>query len=64
MEIIRDGKCRILPGSINKLNKVYGAGRGKRFNYKMIGDCKVLVYGKGQRFIITLEEFYNNFEIR
>lgn len=60
---MRDGKCRILPGSINKFNKVYGSGRGKRFNFKLVGDYKVLVYGKGQQFIITLEEFYKNFEI-
>ena len=61
--ITRDGKCRLLPNSINKIKKAYGAERGKRFNFKLIGDCRFLVYGKGQQFIITLEEFYNNFEI-
>ena len=61
--ITRDGKCRVFPNSINKIKKAYRAGRGKRFNFKLVGDCKFLVYGKGQQFIVTLEEFYNNFEI-
>ena len=61
--ITRDGKCRVFPNSTNKIKKAYGAERGKRFNFKLIDDCKFLVYGKGQQFIVTLEEFYNNFEI-
>lgn len=57
------GKCIALPNSTTKIKKTYGAGREKRFNFKSIGDDTVPIYNKGQQFITTKEEFFNNFKI-
>ena len=51
----------ILKGNV-KHNR-YNFGRGKKFNFKYIGNNKVLIFKKGFEEIIAKEEFNDKFEI-
>ena len=56
-----EGRCKILPDSIHRLNKVYSFGRCRVFKYKQLGAFKVLVYREGLKFVISKEDFIRSF---
>lgn len=62
---LKNGRCRIKPGSINKLVKGINlkCGRGKNFDYKYISESKVIVYKKGINFMLNTKELEKYFYI-
>jgi hypothetical protein len=58
------GKCCILPLATKKIKSMYKAGRGKNFDFKTISNDTVMVFKKGEHFVLTEKEFKNNFRIK
>lgn len=64
-KVLKQGKCRIKPGAINKLGKKIKLkfGRGKNFDYTYITETKVIVYKKGTQVILNGEELEKYFYV-